>query len=85
MPKRKTPQTAAWQAYWSDNNAPHPDSFAYRQGLQTQQRVLAPFRGKAGEYRTTQMDQRETWYCHHYRLPNEHYHKTQEELEACSD
>lgn len=80
--KRKHPQTAAWAAYWA--GGAHPDSIlSGSEGASTHERVLAPFSGEEGEHRTTKMDQRESFYCHHYRLPGEHYHKTMSELEGC--
>lgn len=76
--------TEAWRRYWADPKAPHPDSILSPSGdPSTHERVLAPFSSAPGETATTRMDQRESWYCHHYRLPGEHYHKTMSELEGC--
>jgi len=83
MSKRIHPITAAWQAYWSDRKAPHPDSFALEQAPRPLGRALAPFANDPGETSLGRMDLRESWYCHHYRLPGEHYHKTMAELEGC--
>lgn len=58
-----------WRAYWSDPSTPHPDHFAAQRAVQRGPRANPTGQG----------------YCHHYRLPNEHYHVSQGELEACED
>jgi hypothetical protein len=83
MPKRKNYQTPEWEAYWADNKAPHPDSFRLKTAPKPSGRVLAPFSGEAGATTLAGMDRRQSFYCHHYRAADEHYHKTMEELEAC--
>lgn len=84
--KPKVPMTPAWERYWADPKAPHPDSILSPMGSpSTAQRVLAPFRYSGSPSNTSSHDKRESWYCHHYRLPGEHYHKTMAELERCND
>lgn len=56
-----------WREYWDDPSVPHPDVIGAQNGAPLGER---PNREGQG-------------YCHHYRMVNEHYHRSMEELEAC--
>jgi hypothetical protein len=58
-----------WLRYWEDPSSPHPDAEAAQKPVQQAERAFPKGQG----------------YCHHYRLPNEHYHASMEELEQCSE
>jgi hypothetical protein len=58
-------------------------SFVLSKTRDTVQRVLAPFRAPYDPEKPRTWDKREAFYCHGYKQPGEHYHKSIEELEAC--
>jgi len=81
----RVPLTEAWQRYWADPTAPHPDLIRYaRKSPGKAERVESPLSYSGPPSNTSSHRNRgESFYCHHYRAADEHWHSSVEELERC--